>query len=198
MMIPKSCTEQWVLRMVIGDSGAKGWKRGGGGGVSQLLIIAKLLDTRQVYVSMNCLLNVSPVVIGFQQKNRCWKYGLVQCIHLIAENDLRKKEKEKGRKQKQNTYESAYIITKRYYNIILFFTFTIKGSFQTKSDTLTRFTRIYKIIRLARIWPTYIARGEFCMQINMYLAFSFFFFNFAFCYDNVIAIEYIYLCTNVL
>lgn len=31
MMIPKSCTEQWVLRMVIGDSGAKGWKRGGGG-----------------------------------------------------------------------------------------------------------------------------------------------------------------------
>lgn len=36
------------------------------------------------------------------------------------------------------------------------------------------------------------------MLINMYLAFSFFFFNFAFCYDNVIAIEYIYLCTNVL
>lgn len=31
MMIPKSCTEQWVLRMVIGDSGARGWKRGGGG-----------------------------------------------------------------------------------------------------------------------------------------------------------------------
>lgn len=37
------------------------------------------------------------------------------------------------------------------------------------------------------------------MLINMYLAFPFFFFfNFAFCYDNVIAIEYIYLCTNVL
>ena len=31
MMIPKRCTEQWVLRMVIGDSGARGWKRGGGG-----------------------------------------------------------------------------------------------------------------------------------------------------------------------
>lgn len=87
-----------------------------------------------------------------------------------------KGKRKKGRKQKQNTYESAYIITKRYYNIILFFTFTIDGSFQTKSDTLTRFTRICKIIWLARIWPTYIARGEFCMLINMYLAFSFFFF----------------------
>lgn len=31
MMIPKSCTERRVLRMVIGDSGARGWKRGGGG-----------------------------------------------------------------------------------------------------------------------------------------------------------------------
>lgn len=111
--------------------------------------------------------------------------------------------KEKG-KRKRKEAKAKHIRISIYHNQTVlqyhsFFYFYDRWKFLDKIRYPHAVSKIYKIIRLARIWPTYIARGEFCMLINMYLAFPFFFFfNFAFCYDNVIAIEYIYLCTNVL